>query len=171
VSRFFHKSTVPSSLSLGKAATLNRAIYAEWHLFAPLLSDQASVAPPLRTKRIRVNGVLWVLRTGAAVARHAKSMRQLEFSSSRASLVRSSLRFGTRSTRNRLLLGCRPTRCRPSIRPSCGGTGMRLAQKGEARKVNARPPHHLPVRNAIYCSRKALDQNRQHGPGTEPLRK
>ena len=38
---------------------------AEWHIFDPLVPDRGERGPPVRDKRRTVNGILWVLRTGA----------------------------------------------------------------------------------------------------------
>ena len=38
---------------------------AEWQIFSPLLPDRGERGPPVRGKRRTVNGILWVLRTGA----------------------------------------------------------------------------------------------------------
>jgi transposase len=37
----------------------------EWRLFDPLLPDRGERGPPIQGKRRTVNGILWVLRTGA----------------------------------------------------------------------------------------------------------
>jgi hypothetical protein len=56
----------------GKAAFLKEAALsrgdltdAEWRILDPLLPDRGERGPPLRTRRRTVNGILWVLRTGA----------------------------------------------------------------------------------------------------------
>jgi len=46
--------------------------------FDPPLPDRGERGPPISFKRRTVDGVLWVLSTGA-VARHAGKIRQLEF--------------------------------------------------------------------------------------------
>jgi len=38
---------------------------AEWRIFDPLLPDRGERGPPIVDKRRTVNGILWVLRTGA----------------------------------------------------------------------------------------------------------
>ena len=38
---------------------------AEWRIFDPLLPDRGERGPPIQDKRRTVNGILWVLRTGA----------------------------------------------------------------------------------------------------------
>ena len=38
---------------------------AEWRIFDPLLPDRGERGPPIKNKRRTVNGILWVLRTGA----------------------------------------------------------------------------------------------------------
>jgi transposase len=37
----------------------------EWHILNPLLPDRGDRGPPISDKRRMVNGILWVLRTGA----------------------------------------------------------------------------------------------------------
>jgi transposase len=37
----------------------------EWRIFDPLLPDRGERGPPIQGKRRTVNGILWVLRTGA----------------------------------------------------------------------------------------------------------
>lgn len=37
----------------------------EWRIFDPLLPDRGERGPPIKDKRRKVNGILWVLRTGA----------------------------------------------------------------------------------------------------------
>ena len=37
----------------------------QWHIFDQLLPDRGGRGPAIRNKRRRVNGILWVLRTGA----------------------------------------------------------------------------------------------------------
>ena len=37
----------------------------QWHIFDPLLPDRGERGPPIKDKRRMVNGILWVLRTGA----------------------------------------------------------------------------------------------------------
>ena len=39
---------------------------AEWRIFGPLLPDRGERGPPVSEKRRTVNGILWILRTGAA---------------------------------------------------------------------------------------------------------
>jgi transposase len=38
---------------------------AEWRILNPLLPDRGERGPPIPDKRRTVNGILWVLRTGA----------------------------------------------------------------------------------------------------------
>ena len=38
---------------------------AEWRIFDPLLPDRGERGPPISDKRRTVNGIFWVLRTGA----------------------------------------------------------------------------------------------------------
>jgi transposase len=38
---------------------------AEWRIFDPFLPDRGERGPPIKGKRRTVNGILWVLRTGA----------------------------------------------------------------------------------------------------------
>ena len=38
---------------------------AEWRIFDPLLPDRGERGPPISDKRRTVNGILWILRTGA----------------------------------------------------------------------------------------------------------
>ena len=37
----------------------------QWQIFDPLLPDRGERGPPIKDKRRTVNGILWVLRTGA----------------------------------------------------------------------------------------------------------
>ena len=50
---------------------------AEWRILNPLLPDRGERGPPIPDKRRTVNGILWLLRTGAPW-RHARAIPQLE---------------------------------------------------------------------------------------------
>jgi transposase len=54
-------------LPLRKEAALSRSDLTdwEWHIFDPLLPGRGERGPPIKDKRRTVNGILWVLRTGA----------------------------------------------------------------------------------------------------------
>jgi transposase len=54
-------------LPLRKEAALSRGDLTdwEWRIFDPLLPDCGERGPPIKDKRRTVNGILWVLRTGA----------------------------------------------------------------------------------------------------------
>jgi transposase len=54
-------------LPLRREAALSRGDLtdAEWHIFDPLLPDRGERGPPIKDKRRTINGILWVLRTGA----------------------------------------------------------------------------------------------------------
>jgi transposase len=54
-------------LPLRKEAALSRGDLTdwEWRMFDPLLPDRGERGPPIKDKRRTVNGILWVLRTGA----------------------------------------------------------------------------------------------------------
>src|ERR1700716_1383009 len=54
-------------LPLRKEAALSRGDLTdgEWRIFDPLLPDRGERGPPIKDKRRTVNGILWVLRTGA----------------------------------------------------------------------------------------------------------
>ena len=60
-------------------------------IFDQLLPDRGERGPPISDKRRTVNGILWVLRTGAPCARHARTIRQLESRCSCASPAGASL--------------------------------------------------------------------------------
>ena len=51
---------------------------AEWRISIPRCPDRGERGQPISFKRRAVDGVLWVLSTGA-VALHAGKIRQLEF--------------------------------------------------------------------------------------------
>jgi transposase len=54
-------------LPLRKEAALSRGDLTdwEWRIFDPLLPGRGERGPPIKDKRRTVNGILWVLRTGA----------------------------------------------------------------------------------------------------------
>jgi transposase len=56
-----------SKAAFREEAALNRGDLtdAEWRIFDPLLPDRGERGPPVEDKRRTVNGILWVLRTGA----------------------------------------------------------------------------------------------------------
>ena len=51
----------------------------EWRILDPLLPDRGERGPAIANKRRTVNGILWVLRNRRALARYARTVRQLEF--------------------------------------------------------------------------------------------
>ena len=52
----------------------------EWHILNSLLPDRGDRGPPISDKRRMVNGILWVLRTGAPWRDMPERLRQLELS-------------------------------------------------------------------------------------------
>ena len=44
---------------------MGRSTDLEWHILNSLLPDRGDRGPPISDKRRMVNGILWVLRTGA----------------------------------------------------------------------------------------------------------
>jgi transposase len=108
----------------------------EWHILNPLLPDRGERGPAVANKRRTAtasSGFCAPARRGAT----CQSDTAFGIQSSCASLAGASLGFGTRSSRDWLLLGHRPTRSMPSIRPSCGRTSMQPVQKVELHDANA----------------------------------
>ena len=117
----------------------------EWRIFDPLLPDRGERGPPIQDKRRTVNGILWVLRTGAPwrdIPRRYGNWNSVFVRFTRWS------RLGVWDARCWRALDLPPTRNMPSIPRSCGRTSMQPAQKGESKTRSARP-----------LARRLLDQN------------
>jgi transposase len=90
---------------------------AEWQILNPLLPDRGERGPAVADKRQTVNGILWVLRTGAPWRDMPK----------RYSPGGANSECGTRYSRYGRALALQPTRNMPSIRRLCGRISMQLA--------------------------------------------
>jgi transposase len=67
---------------------------AEWCILDPLLPDRGEPGPPISDKPRTVNGILWVLRTGAP--RRDMPIRQLEFGLCALHTLEQAWRVGSR---------------------------------------------------------------------------
>jgi len=98
----------------------------QWRIFDPLLPDRGERGPAIESKRRTVNGILWVLRTGAPW----RDMPE-RYGNWNSVFVRfthgASSACGTRHSKPWRVSGLQPTRSMPSIPRSCGRTNMRPA--------------------------------------------
>src|SRR6266536_2444956 len=130
---------IQGCLSGGRAAVSRGDLTdTEWRILNPLLPDRGERGPAIADKRRTMNGILWVLRTGAPwrdlPERYGKWNSALC-----ASPAGASSGCGMRYLRRWRALGLPPTRNMPSIPQLCGRTNMPPAQKGESKSGSARP--------------------------------
>ena len=109
----------------------------EWRILNPLLPDRGERGPAIADKRRTMNGILWVLRTGAPWRDLPE--RYGKWNSAFVRFTRWSSGYGMRYSRRWRALGLPPTRNMPSIPQLCGRTNMPPAQKGESKSGSARP--------------------------------
>ena len=98
----------------------------QWRIFDPLLPDRGERGPAIESKRRTVNGILWVLRTGAPWRDMPE--RYGNWNSVFVRFTRwSKLGVWDAAFETLANLGLQPTRSIPSIPRSCGRTNMRPA--------------------------------------------
>src|SRR6266536_431880 len=129
---------IQGCLSGGRAAVSRGDLTdTEWRILNPLLPDRGERGPAIADKRRTMNGILWVLRTGAPWRDLPE--RYGKWNSAFVRFTRwSKLGVWDAVSRRWRALG-HPTRNMPSIPQLCGRTNMPPAQKGESKSGSARP--------------------------------
>src|SRR5947207_1518633 len=130
---------IQGCLSGGRAAVSRGDLTdTEWRILNPLLPDRGERGPAIGDKRRTMNGILWVLRTGAPWRDLPE--RYGKWNSAFVRFTRWS-KLGVWDAVFETLAGLGPPADEdmPSIPRLCGRTNMPPAQKGESKSGSARP--------------------------------